>query len=103
MVKKKRDAAGGVVHIYFPEKEYKKIVEACGNSTCQSVAEYVRTLLFKRSVTIRVRKESMERFLETAIDLKNELRSLIEAGEDVSGLAEEIRQLMLKIYKECLR
>jgi len=99
MVRKKKDAAGEVVHIYFPVNEYEKIVESYKDSTCQSLSEYVRTLLSKRSVTVRIRNESMERYLEIAIDLKNELRSAVAAGADVGELVEEILQLMLKIYK----
>lgn len=103
MVRKKNDAAGEVVQIYFPKNEYEKIVEEFKHSTCQSFSEYVRTMMTKRSVTVRVRNESLERYLEIAVDLKNELRSLVEGGggEEARELAGVIYQLMLKIYKEC--
>jgi hypothetical protein len=43
----------------------------------------------------------MERFLEVAVDIKNDLRLAVAAGADIGELAEEIRQLMLKIYNQC--
>ena len=94
---------GKIVNIQFAPAEYKKLYERFGQSTCRSFSEYVRHVLMGKAIVIRKRNDSLEQFLEIAIDIKNELHAIISC-EDKAGLREVINQilvLMLKIYNEC--
>jgi hypothetical protein len=103
MRKMKRVKMGKVVNIQFPPAEYEKLFERFGRSTCRSFSGYVRHVLMGKGIVIRTRNDSLEQFLETAIDIKNELHAIINS-DDKAGLGEmtdQILELMLKIYNEC--
>ena len=100
---KKRVIMGKIVNIQFTPAEYEKLFEQFGQSTCRSFSSYVRQVLMGKAIVIRIRNDSLEQFLETAIDLKNQLYTIINS-EDHAGLREvldQILELMLKIFNEC--
>ena len=103
MRRKKRVIMGKVVNIQFAPAEYEKLFERFGQSTCRSFSAYIRNVLMGKGIVIRKRNDSLEEFLEIAIDIKNQLREIM-SSEDKPGLREVIDQvleLMLKIYNEC--
>ena len=103
MEKKKAVRKGKRVAINFRTDEYQRLHEQFRGSACVSFSEYVRTILANRRIIFKKRNESIEQFLETAIDLKNDLHTAVssEASPVLAGKVEEILLLMRKIYKEC--
>jgi len=94
---------GKIVPIYFMSDEFDKLFQQCNASDCRSFSEFIRNILANKPIIVRERNETIDNYLEIAIDLKTELHNIVHS-EDHSLLPqkiEEIRALMYKIYYQC--
>jgi ribosomal protein L29 len=95
------------VSVRLTEEEFKEVYRQCENSTCRSLTEYVKKVLTKKPVTVKVRNQSQDELLQTMIGLKNRLDQLAAQaeGSGVSVLLEirEIKSLTAKIAEKWLQ
>ena len=95
------------VSVRLTEEEFKEVYHQCENSTCRSLTEYVKKVLTKKPVTVKVRNQSQDELLQTMIGLKNRLDQLSTQSEtfNPSALREltEIKSLTLQIAKKWLQ
>lgn len=104
MRNKKRALLEKPIALLLSQEDYDKLYLAWKGSVCQTLSEYVRRVLMGKTVVVRVRNESMENFLEIAVDLKNELVKVSSNCNDDSELlplVKDILELMKKIYLSC--
>jgi hypothetical protein len=97
------------VSIRLTEEDFKEVYRQCENSTCRSLTEYVKKVLTKKPVTVKVRNQSQDELLQTMIGIKNRLDQLAEraegSGSGVSILLEirEIKSLTQNIAEKWLQ
>ena len=95
------------VSVRLTEEEFKEVYRQCENSTCRSLTEYVKKVLTKKPVTVKVRNQSQDELLLTMIGLKKRLDQLAAQaeGSGVSVLLEirEIKSLTAKIAEKWLQ
>jgi hypothetical protein len=80
------------VSVRLTEEEFKEVYRQCENSTCRSLTEYVKKVLTKKPVTVKVRNQSQDELLQTMIGLKNRLDQLAGEAEE-RGSAELLREI----------
>ena len=85
------------VSVRLTEEEFKEVYRQCENSTCRSLTEYVKKVLTKKPVTVKVRNQSQDELLQTMIGLKNRLDLLAGEAEERGspGLLREIAEIKL--------
>jgi hypothetical protein len=85
------------VSVRLTEEEFKEVYRQCENSTCRSLTEYVKKVLTKKPVTVKVRNQSQDELLQTMIGLKNRLDQLAGEAEERGspGLLREIAEIEL--------
>ena len=96
--------------ISITKKEYQKVKEGFALTTCRSLSEYVRKLMFGRRITICYRDRAFDDFIEEAIRLRKALLLCADQGgfdehERMKLLqkTEEIRSIVIKISETCLQ
>lgn len=94
------------VSVRLTEEEFQEVYRQCENSTSRSLTEYVKKVLTKKPVTVKVRNQSQDELLQTMIGLKNRLDQLA-AREDFSPSSRqeitEIKLLTRQIGEKWLR
>lgn len=94
------------VSVRLTEEDFKEVYRQCENSTCRSLTEYVKKVLTKKPVTVKVRNQSQDELLQAIVGIKNRLDQLATRaeGSGVSVLLEikEIKSLTLKIAEKWL-
>ena len=90
------------------EKELENIKEGYATTTCRSMSEYVRKLIFRRPITIRYRNQAFDHFIEEAIRLRKAITLFCNQGEvnerernELLQKMEEIRSIIIKISEIC--
>lgn len=72
------------IGLSFTVDEHQRLHEMVRQSTARSVNSYVRSVLFeKNDIALKTRNQSMDDFLEGALQLKNEL-STIRKSYDIA-------------------
>jgi len=90
------------VSVRLTEEEFQEVYRQCENSTCRSLTEYVKKVLTKKPVTVKVRNQSQDELLQTMIGLKNRLDQLATSAEGSGGgvsILLEIREIKLLTSK----
>jgi hypothetical protein len=64
------------LNIRLTAGEREKIFARCKETTCRSLSEYARTVLFQEKVTVRYRNDSLDKLMEELILLRKELNYL---------------------------
>jgi len=93
------------VHVALFAEDLEKLQAGMRNSTCRSLSEYCRGLLLGEPITLFYRDQSFDAFIEEAIVLRKEMRSLREElpftdeGEQrLIALEGEIKLCINKIF-----
>ncbi|MBN8850250.1 MAG: hypothetical protein J0H07_00185 [Sphingobacteriales bacterium] len=88
--------------------EYQKIKDGYAVTTCRSMSEYVRRLMFGRPITFCYRNRAFDDFIEEAIRLRKALILFCNQGgfneqerNELTGKIEEIRSITIKISETC--
>jgi hypothetical protein len=85
------------VSVRLTEEDFKEVYRQCENSTCRSLTEYVKKLLTKKPVTVKVRNQSQDELLLAMIGIKNRLDQLAGQAEELGcpQLNREIAEIKL--------
>jgi hypothetical protein len=114
------------ISVVLTSSEYEKLETKMNQSTCRSLSEYIRSMIFQQPITTYYRSQSVDEFLPIALALKNSLNEVMSVfGESVKSLQglrapgqgniefyeashfslsqkiEEIRTTLIKIYQSC--
>jgi hypothetical protein len=91
--------------VRLTSEELEEVYQLSNSSTCRSLTEYVKKVLTKKPVTVKVRNESQDDLLAAMIGIKNRLDQLAEEAQDKNEpekLRElgEIRSLTRQIFEK---
>ena len=89
--------------VRLSSEELEEVYQHSKSSACRSLTEYVKKVLTKKPVTVKVRNESQDDLLAAMIGIKNRLDQLAEKGQDnreVLGGIAEIRMLTRQIFEK---
>jgi len=75
--------------VRLSSEELEEVYQLSKTSTCRSLTEYVKKVLTKKPVTVKVRNQSQDDLLETMIGIKSRLDQLAEQTHDKN----EVEQL----------
>lgn len=83
--------------VRLSSEELEEVYQYSNSSTCRSLTEYVKKVLTKKPVTVKVRNQSQDDLLAVYIGIKNRLDQLTERAENKSEaeLLREIAELRL--------
>ena len=102
---KKERYLDSFVHVALYKEDLEKLQQGMGNSTCRSLSEYCRGLLLGEPITLFYRNQSFDAFIEEAIALRKEMKSLREElpftkenEERLIALEKEIKLCINKIF-----
>lgn len=94
--------------ILMNQEDIQRLKEQAARSTCGSLSEFARRILLGRQVTVLYRNESLDKFLDEAVLMRNELamirQTLPRTGENEKRmiiLLENIQSIISKIYEQC--
>jgi len=94
--------------VSMTRKEYEKVKEGFAASTCRTISEYARKLIFGRKITVCYRNRAFDDFMEEAIRLRKALVLFCGQGGfderekmNVLQKVEEIRSIVVKISETC--
>ncbi|HVU56053.1 MAG TPA: hypothetical protein VHD83_13405 [Puia sp.] len=106
--KKREKKKSCYLGVWTTKEEAQRIKELAARSTCGSFSEFGRRLLLGRQATVLYRNESLDKFLDEAILLRNEMALLrasvpwtAENERRMIALLESIQSIILKIYEQC--
>jgi len=89
--------------VRLSSEELEEVYQLSKSSTCRSLTEYVKKVLTKKPVTVKVRNESQDDLLAAMIGIKNRLDQLAEQAQDnreaLAGIA-EIRTLTRQMFEK---
>jgi hypothetical protein len=89
--------------VRLSSEELEEVYQHSKSSACRSLTEYVKKVLTKKPVTVKVRNESQDDLLAAMIGIKNRLDQLAEKAQDnreVLGGIAEIRMLTRQIFEK---
>ncbi|HET6255261.1 MAG TPA: hypothetical protein VFE32_14365 [Puia sp.] len=78
--------------VRLTSEELEEVYQHSKSSTCRSLTEYVKKVLTKKPVTVKVRNQSQDDLLAAMIGIKNRLDQLTEKAEDKDD-AEFLREI----------
>jgi hypothetical protein len=81
--------------VRLTSEELEEVYEQSKNSTCRSLTEYVKKVLTKKPVTVKVRNQSQDELLLTMVGIKNRLDQLAEQAQEMNAddLLREIAEI----------
>ena len=96
--------------ICMTKEEYQKVKDAYAATTCRSLSEYLRKLIFRKRITVSYRNRAFDEFIEVGIRLKKALVLFCEQGgsdeQERMRLVrdvEDIKLILIKISEICLQ
>jgi hypothetical protein len=78
--------------VRLTSEELEEVYQYSNNSTCRSLTEYVKKVLTKKPVTVKVRNQSQDDLLAAMIGIKNRLDQLTDQAQDKNE-SEKLREL----------
>jgi len=94
--------------ILMNQEDIQRVKEQAARSTCGSLSEFARRLLLGRQATVLYRNESLDKFLDEAVLLRNEMTLVrqtspwtAENERRMIALLENIQSIISKIYEQC--
>ena len=78
--------------VRLTSEELEEVYQHSKSSTCRSLTEYVKKVLTKRPVTVKVRNQSQDDLLAAFVGIKTRLDELAEHVQDKSE-SEVLREL----------
>jgi hypothetical protein len=106
--KKREKRHGCCLNIWIMRSDIQRLKEQAARSTCGSFSEFARRLLLGRQVTVLHRNESLDKFLDEAVLLRNEMVLVrqtlpwtVENERRMVALLESIQSIITKIYEQC--
>ncbi len=95
------------VSVRLTEEELNEVYHQCESSTCRSLTEYVKKVLTKKPVNVKVRNQSQDELLQAMVGIRNRLDQLA-VREERSSISvqldiKEIKSLTSKIAEKWLQ
>jgi hypothetical protein len=89
--------------VRLSSEELEEVYQHSKNSSCRSLTEYVKKVLTKKPVNVKVRNQSQDDLLNTMAGFKSRLDQLVERAEDKNDEA-ALRDLaeIKALYKQSL-
>jgi hypothetical protein len=89
--------------VRLTSEELEEVYQLSKTSTCRSLTEYVKKVLTKKPVTVKVRNQSQDDLLGAMIGIKNRLDQLAEHAQDKNSEAilreiAEVRMLIRESF-----
>ena len=85
------------------EKEYLRLKEGFEKTTCRSLSEYIRKLIFGKKVSVYYRNQTFDEFTEESIQLKKALIILCEQGDtkalETDWLKQKVQEMQVILNK----
>src|ERR1700744_6068933 len=78
--------------VRLTSEELEEVKQHSQSSTCRSLTEYVKKVLTKKPVTVKVRNQSQDELLAAMIGIKNRLDQLVQQAENKNE-AELLREI----------
>jgi hypothetical protein len=78
--------------VRLSSEELEEVYQLSKTSTCRSLTEYVKKVLTKKPVTVKVRNQSQDELLAAMIGIKSRLDQLVEHVHDKNE-AELLREV----------
>jgi hypothetical protein len=104
---KKKDAGcknSKKVVVTFSPTEYDYLVGKFEKTTFQYLPQMIRHLIFGKPVTVIYRNQSLDDFVESAVDLKNAFWATPNASTpELLDRMEAYHFLLLHIYEKCMQ
>lgn len=91
------------VYIRMPENEYAEFMQAYKSSICRSKTAYVKKLLLGKPVTVLYRNRSLDDFIESAVQIRKELKLIVSKDSLNNVEKEELRRKMDSIEKNLIK
>jgi hypothetical protein len=94
--------------VRLSSEELEEVKQHSQSASCRSLTEYVKKVLTKKPVTVKVRNQSQDDLLAVMIGIKNRLDQLAEQGQNGKDGEHtfdlgEIRSLMRQIHEKVVR
>ena len=109
MTKKQKVRFQKVLRVYLTHDEYEKMTATAKQTSCRSLSEYGRKMLFRKSITMTYRNRSADDAVEAGIQILNSMRNLALhtsfSEEEKDWIKKEIaviEELITKILNLCL-
>ena len=110
MAKKQKVRFQKVLRVYLTHDEYEKLTVTAKQTSCRSLSEYGRKMLFRKSVTMSYRNRSADDAVEAGIQILSSMRTIsLHASfseEEKEWIKKEItvlEELITKILNLCLQ
>jgi len=94
--------------IWMKKEDIQRVKDQATRSTCGSFSEFARRLLLREQSTVLYRNESLDKFLDEAVLLRNEMALVrqtltwtVENERRMVALLESIQSVIIKIYEQC--
>ena len=89
--------------VRLTSEELEEVYQLSKTSTCRSLTEYVKKVLTKKPVTVKVRNQSQDDLLAAMIGIKNRLDQLAEQAQEKNSEAvlreiTEVRRLIRESF-----
>lgn len=79
--------------VRLSSEELEEVYQLSKDSTCRSLTEYVKKVLTKKPVTVKVRNQSQDELLAAMVAIRNRLDQLAERAEANRHDGEVLREL----------
>jgi hypothetical protein len=94
--------------VRLTSEELEEVYQQSKNSTCRSLTEYVKKVLTKKPVTIKVRNQTQDELLTAMVGIKNRLDQLAEQAQETNSDVlhreiAEIKSLTRQIFEKWYR
>src|SRR5580658_4534893 len=92
--------------VRLTSEELEEVYQLSQTSTCRSLTEYVKKVLTKKPVTVKVRNQSQDDLLAMMIGIRNRLDQLLEQVQDRNNEAilreiAEVRKVIREGFDKC--
>jgi len=110
MTKKKKVRFRKVLFVYLTPEEYEKLTVTAKQTSCGSLSQYGRKVLFGKPITMLYRNRSADDAVEAGIQILNSMKILARhvsfSEEEKAWIKKEItvlEELITKIFDLCLQ
>ena|ERR1700722_6794684 len=94
--------------ILMLESEYEEFIRAYKTTVCRSKTSYATKLLLSKPVTVLYRNRSLDDFIESAVQLRKELKPIVSKDSlsnleknELHGKLDSIEKKLIKIVELC--
>jgi 16S rRNA U1498 N3-methylase RsmE len=91
------------LNILMTKSEQEEFVKAFKCSTCRTMSSYARKLLLGDPVTVMYRNRSLDDFIESAVQLRKELKLVVSKDSLANSEKAELRRKLARIEENLIK